>query len=50
MKGNEGVRLTNRISKMQKLTDLHNYLKNSVIFYILPILNQWLKSIKLRNC
>ncbi len=35
---------------MQKLTDLHNYLKDSVIFYILPILKQWLKSKKLRNC
>lgn len=34
---------TNRISKTQTFTDLHNYLTSSVIFYILPIQNKWLK-------
>ena len=33
----------NRISKTQTFTDLHNYLTSSVIFYILPIQNKWLK-------
>lgn len=37
------VVLLNRISKTQTFTDLHNYLTSSVIFYILPIQNKWLK-------
>ena len=35
--------LPNRISKTQTFTDLHNYLKSSAVFYILPIQNKWLK-------
>ena len=38
-----GERFANRISKTQTFTDLHNYLTSSVIFYILPIQNKWLK-------
>ena len=39
----EAERFSNRISKTQTFTDLHNYLTSSVIFYILPIQNKWLK-------
>ena len=39
----ERERFPNRISKTQTFTDLHNYLTSSVIFYILPIQNKWLK-------
>ena len=39
----EAERSPNRISKTQTFTDLHNYLTSSVIFYILPIQNKWLK-------
>lgn len=39
----KGEPAPNRISKTQTFTDLHNYLTSSVIFYILPIQNKWLK-------
>ena len=49
-KDNEGKRLPNRISKTQTFIDLHNYLTSSVIFYILPIQNKWLKCKKWHKC
>lgn len=39
----DNEQFANRISKTQTFTDLHNYLTSSVIFYILPIQNKWLK-------